>query len=69
MNCVHIELQLQTAGADTEPTAFDRATVTSSLLLPTSATLTVKGKTGEVSFTGSTTVAELLTAAIALAKG
>jgi hypothetical protein len=67
-DCAHIELQLWTAGSATEPTTFDGATVTSSLLLPVGATTTIKGKTGEIAFTGSTTIAELLTAALALAK-
>jgi len=66
--CIQVTISLATAIDVDEPSSVTTAAVSNSLLLDDGETLSRHGKTGEIAFTGSMTVDELLTAAIALAK-
>lgn len=67
-NCIQVTICLVTPVSVDEPSAIASAAVSSSLLLDDGETLSRHGKTGEIACSNSTTVAELLTAALALAK-
>lgn len=66
--CIQVTISLATAVDVDEPSAIASAIVSNSLLLDAGETLSRHGKTGEIAYSNSTTVAELLTAALALAK-
>jgi hypothetical protein len=66
--CIQVTISLATDVDVDEPSTVASAIVSNSLLLDDGETLSRHGKTGEIAFTGSMTVDELLTAAIALAK-